>query len=354
MMNVHADALNEGGALYHEFLLRFRKDHKAVYGIVEGKDDPLFYRGLIEQHLPSGWEVELLIAGNKHKVLRAEKDFDWNRFSRSRICFFVDRDLSDFSEAKEKSLANIYVTDSYSIENELANFSTVRRVIQELLSVADVSHGELLLMERSFNDNVRVFSGDMASIMAQIVLWQRTGGKPSLDNILPKDIFEFSNGLIRARAGFEDVSSRINYAAQKVNLAASAPGDLAIATDEFIKKSGPERLIRGKYVAWFVVEQCLHFHSRIQDYCKFYAAPPKVRVTLGQANAMALVANRIRCPESLERFVKSNYGEYILGPRANVEGNSERASREKMKFWRKTSEIASFLSNKWFRSPFSG
>lgn len=314
MMDVHTDALNSGKAVYHEFLIRFRKDHKTVYGIMEGKDDPLFYRGLIEQNLPPGWEVDLLVAGSKTKVLRSESDFDWDRFPRNRICFFVDRDLSDFSKVAAKLTSNLYITEKYSIENELANFGTFKRVIQEILNVTEISHGELLLMSRIFDENLRTFSDNMAAIMAQIILWQRQGGKPSLDNICPKDIFEFENGVMKMKVDFEIFEKRIAYAAKKVSLTPSSQAELAPITEEFIRKSGPERLIRGKYVAWFVVEQCLHLHSTIQNYCKSYTAPPKVRVTLGQANAMTLVANRIRCPDSLDQFVKSNYCEYIAGP----------------------------------------
>jgi hypothetical protein len=351
MLDVHADALDTGGALYHEFLLRFRKDHRVVYGIVEGKDDPLFYRGLIEHYLPSGWEIDLLVAGNKSKVLSAEQDFDWSRFNKSRICFFVDRDLSDFTATDTKSKENVYVTDGYTIENELANFAAIKRVMQEILNVTEISHGELLLMERSFNDNIKVFSGNMTAIMAQIILWQKNGGKPSLDNIVPKDLFEFRNGSLKPKGDFDVVANRVGYAAQKVNIPPSLEAELAIATQDFIILSGPERLIRGKYVAWFVVEQCLHFHSRIQDYCKSYAVPPKVRVTLGQANAIALVANRIRCPKSLEKFIKSTYGYYISGGEKEIKIDEDRETKGIGLVWEKliraTKSVYEKLLGRW-------
>lgn len=349
MMNVHKDALNAGGEVYHEFLLRFRKEHKTVYGIVEGKDDPLFYRGLIEQNLPSGWDVDLLVAGNRSKVLRAEEDFDWNRFPRSRICFFVDRDLSDFSKVEEKVFRNIYVTDKYSIENELANFGTIKRVMHEILNINEISHGELILMGRNFEDNIRIFSNNMTSIMAQIIIWQRQGGKPSLDNICPKDIFEFDNGKIKMKGDFDILENRIGYAAKKVNLVPSSPAELTTTTEEFIRKSGPERLIRGKYITWFVVEQCLHFHNRIQNYCKSYMAPPKVRVTLGQANAMTLVATRIRCPDSLDNFIKSTYCEYTVEPQNMPQDVPDEKDKNEKRLFRRVTNFIYHILEKIFR-----
>ncbi len=69
MLEVHNQALQEVDEAYHEFLLIYRKDAQCVYGFVEGKDDPVFYRHLIEGQLPEEWSVKLIPVGNKQKVL---------------------------------------------------------------------------------------------------------------------------------------------------------------------------------------------------------------------------------------------------------------------------------------------
>ena len=94
MLNLHAEALSSRVASYHEFLSRFSKSKKVVYGFVEGKEDPCFYRGFIEYSIPDDWEVELWPAGNRDQVFRIHRDIDWRRFPKKRVCFFVDRDLS--------------------------------------------------------------------------------------------------------------------------------------------------------------------------------------------------------------------------------------------------------------------
>lgn len=100
-------------------------------------------------------------------------------------------------------------------------------------------------------------------------------------------------------------------------------------------------------MAWFVVEQCLHFHSMVQDYCKAYTAPPKVRVTLGQANAMALVANRIRCPVSLEEFVKANYCLHIQGSEEKGTVSDEFTTEHGL--WRRVLDVTSGAFDRWLR-----
>lgn len=109
MLSIHAQALNSNIACYHEFLLRYSQKAKVVYGFVEGKDDPCFYRGFIDMLLPEDWTVELWPAGNKDAVYRIHADFDWVRFSKKRICFFVDRDLSDLIPELLTQDTNIYI-----------------------------------------------------------------------------------------------------------------------------------------------------------------------------------------------------------------------------------------------------
>lgn len=47
MLKIHEDALGSANNYYHEFLLYYKSDANIVYGIVEGKDDSMFYMGLI-------------------------------------------------------------------------------------------------------------------------------------------------------------------------------------------------------------------------------------------------------------------------------------------------------------------
>jgi len=312
MLDIHLDALNSGGTIYHEFLARYKKiDNKVVYGIVEGKEDPMFYRGLIERHLPHGWEVELIKSGNKETVLKTIDVFDWSRFSHKRICFFVDRDLSSFLNEESQEIDNLYITDFYSIENELANFGTLKRVLEEVLNITQLNIHEAEKLQHQFELNLNLFQSALSSVMAQIVWWRKNGCKPCLGNISPKDFFSFKDGSIRLKSEFEDNLDRVKYAASRVNLAPISEADLAQSEVEFLDKQGPKRFVRGKYVLWFFVECAVQLHSAICKFCESYTAPPKVKLTLGMGNAMTIIAPRLRCPESLSNFLDRNYGQFI-------------------------------------------
>ena len=310
MLEMHAAAV-ANGSVYHEFLLKYRKNEQMVYGVVEGKDDPIFYQGLVEQFLPADWNVQLIRSGNRVNVINTFHSFDWARFSKERICFFIDRDLSLFQAEKDPDSPNIYITEKYSIENEAANFGTVNRLMHDILNICDISASESKVMSARFQENLVKFSDWFAPIMAQIILWKRQGLRPSLDNIVPKDIFRFHEGHIELQSDFLSLDARIKYAARKTGCVSSHLHEIEAALDEFRAKGGCQKFIRGKYILWFVVESTLEFHRKISSFSGAYKDPPKVKLTMGHANAMALVGTRVRCPETLAAFLKRNYISYI-------------------------------------------
>ena len=128
MLEIHAAVLVSSITSYHEFLLYFKKDEKIVYGFVEGKDDPSFYCGLIDSHMPTELEVKLVPSGNKDKVLKVFEEMDCPRYPKKRVCFSVDQDLSDFIEGNRHPGENLYVMDNYSIETEAMNIRTMERI----------------------------------------------------------------------------------------------------------------------------------------------------------------------------------------------------------------------------------
>lgn len=311
MLDLHSAALASNCAVYHEFLLRYNHGGAIVYGLVEGKEDPLFYRGLIEQALPHGWDVALIRSGNKDAVLAAMPEFDWTRFPRKRVCFFVDRDLSEFVGTIPASSDNLYVSDGYSIENDVVNFGTFRRTLEEVLNIAELHPAEMESVQRIFEQNVSTFTNMMSPLMGQIVLWRRLNLRCNLNDLQMKDYFVFTNGKVGLAAAITDSNDLVQHAANKLGLPVSSAADLASAEIEFRAKNGPQKFVRGKYFFWLFVESALQMHRSISVLCPRHTKPPKVKVSLGLGNAMVILGPRLRCPQSLQDFIKSTYLSYI-------------------------------------------
>ena len=296
LLNTHAEAVDSINAVYHEYLLRYKVNESVVYGFVEGRDDPIFYRGLIERFLPSGWEVELIQSGNKEKVLGVLEQFDWSRFEAKRVCFFIDRDLSDFFEDQIKSAGNLYITDSYSIENEVATFGTFRRLLEEVLNITELSPNETDHLKELFQVSLSRFQEAMTPLMAQILIWRRNGAKPCLNDIQPKVFFKFVDGEILLKAEFKAISSRLQRAAAAVSAVPATEEDLAEAEVEFRGRHGVEKYVRGKYILWFFVQFALEIHRSIHKFCVKHPSSPKVRLSLGPAQRDGCDRDKTKMP----------------------------------------------------------
>lgn len=311
MLEIHAAALESSITSYHEFLLYYKKNEKIVYGFVEGKDDPSFYCGLIESHMPNEWEVKLIPSGNKDKVLKVFEEMDWSSYPKKRICFFVDRDLSEFIERIRHSGENLYVTDNYSIENEAMNIRTMKRILVDVFGVIGLKPMEMIQIQNLFESNLRIFSEAMVPVMAQIILWRRAGVKVSLNNIQPKDFFIFKQGRIELGPSFASPGNRVKHAASSVKAPVAVEHEIANAEAEFRAKQGLKKYIRGKYLIWFFVYCAKAIHEAIPSLCTEYRKPPKIHLQLGVENGIMVVAPRVRCPTSLRAFLERNYNAYI-------------------------------------------
>lgn len=310
MLDLHAEAL-EGSAAYHEFLLFYKRAGNVVYGFVEGLQDPSFYRSVIDSILPDGWRVRLFQAGNRDKVVKTCLEIDWGRFDRRRVCFFVDRDLTAFVGGGENLPQNIYVTDQYSIENDVVNHETLSRLLEEVFNIVGLTPDEEHAINRMFDEEYGRFCEAMIAPMSQILIWRKNGNRPCLDNVKLKEWFEFSNGRISIRTGYIEARSRVEYVARRCKCDPSSSELLASAEGEFRGKGGVPRYIRGKYVLWFFVRFALSIYESVQLHCARYMKKPKAHISLGIENAMVILGTRVRAPESLRVFLTKSYMSYI-------------------------------------------
>lgn len=311
MIDIHEAALSSKIASFHEFLSRYSKTAKVVYGFVEGKEDPCFYRGFIELLLPDNWRVELWPSGNKDRVYEIHRSIDWRRFPKSRVCFFVDRDLSDVipeTLAKDK---NIYVTAGYSIENDVVNQTVCHRILTELCGFANANHGDLETVCELFEQELDAFLQSMVPIMAWILAWRRGGKRPNLSDIQMRDLFSFANGRLRSNATPKGKANVHTYLHDQCNVVHDTGIDIASMEAEFWRKKLYRKFTRGKFVFWFLIEFCNAVHRDAATLLKGVSKPPKMHVNLSCINGMAVIGTRSRIPASLRDFLQMTFCAYI-------------------------------------------
>ena len=311
MLDIHKDAIESHLSLFHEFLSHYNKMAKKVYGFVEGREDYSFYRGALEHYLPSDWNVELRHVGNKKKVIQLYSEFDWTRFSRIQIIFFMDRDLSDFLNESLPSEPNIFITEKYSIENDIVNRNTCDRVLSEICKLDNISRNERDNILDLFDKQLDRFQEKMVSIMSWVIYWKRCGYRPCLDNIDMKHLFKFHQGRLLSISKPRGCKSQIEYIHNQCRIDCKPAKGIRRITDEFRKSKGDKRFIRGKYLLWFLVEYISSIHSNADSFSKKLASPPKMNLSLSHSNAIVVIAPRSRIPNSLAKFIQTTCLKYV-------------------------------------------
>lgn len=311
MLEVHAAALSQIDEAYHEFLLRYDASKKSVYGFVEGKEDPSYYRSLVERFIPEDWSIEFMVSGNRRKVLDTESAFDWSRFSRQQIAFFVDRDLVHFLNPVISYSENVYVTDGYSIENTIVTREVFVRLLEEVHNVLDWTPQERDQLLGHFDQQLSAFQELLVPVMAQIAIWRHEGVRANLNNLDLSSIVRIVDGQTTSNAGREDADQKVARLCQCVGAEASSVEKRSVMEAEFRASEGPSTLTRGKYLVWFLSAIANDCHQRINQFVRAYQSPPRPKLTLGVNNVMVVAAPRARCPYSLRTFIEQTFSSYI-------------------------------------------
>ncbi len=226
------------------------------------------------------------------------------------MLFFIDRDLSAFLNERLPKARNLYVTDKYSIENDMVSRDTCDRMLTEVCNLSSLAKKDKDQILDLFDTQLGAFQGRMTPIMAHIILWRRSGKKPSLDNIRMRHLYGFKSGKLVPRPSPKGFSDHIEYIYNQCKLDRSFR-DVADVEKEFGEAEGPTKFVRGKYELWFLIEFVLSICRDIGSLGVSISAPPRMSVSLGMHNALLLVGPRARVPKSLKVFLETTCFAYI-------------------------------------------
>lgn len=327
MLGVHEAALQQTPSAYHEFLSIYKEHECVVYGFVEGKECLSFYQGFVDRHIKDEWRLELLPAGSRELALQIHQLFDWTRFSLERVCFFLDTDLSKLIPDTLPICGNIYYTDGYSIENDIVSAYTCRRILCEVYGLSSVPHSEIDAIVSLFLSQLDVFQKEMICVMSCILAWKRSGKKPNLKNIHMQRIFSFHRGKLSRCPELLPRRDLEGYLESCCGVSPSSTYKYSSLDAEFLRDENYKAFTRGKFVLWFLIEFCKSVLEGAEFLFNSISAPPKIHVTLSQANGVVYAAPRARAPRSLDEFVQKTYVKYITARAAKRGGPIESKDR---------------------------
>ncbi|WP_347491231.1 DUF4435 domain-containing protein [Desulfoscipio sp. XC116] len=309
MLEIQRSALEEVIVPYHTFLMSQSKSKKRLYGFVEGKDDPSYYQGrIISQIRNDEWEVILIEAGhpkgNKNRVLRLLNIIDWNRFSPKQTTFFVDRDLSDFLDDLPQN-DNLYITDEYSIENNIVTVHTLKRALIELFNIHLVDY-EFDIVVKFFEQGIQKIAYVAEIITCYYLFLRKKGLTPSLGDI---DISE----IIRVNKCIVDVKSLEAIKRYIKTKWCYDYDELCIKEiqEDFSEKNKGYKYVRGKYLMWYFIKFINSFCCTCNEIIPSMDKPITGYRELSEKYAIQDLGPRSKTPCSLNEFIERTYMYYI-------------------------------------------
>lgn len=286
-------------------LARFYTDFKAntpnvCYGFVEGDDDPSYYRTVIKNRLPKGCYIILYPSNGKENVKYIYEEISKRGYPNNRITYYIDRDLSSvITDPNLISGSQIYITDKYSIENDILSEDTFINVAQDLIGFSSLTFDELESLKRCYISAKENYENIMIPIMANIIHWKKCNCKPAnYNNFKIKDIITVKDGIVTFKTNIDDVI-KILYRQSQVDFSYYQEHEIRIIMNYIIDTNMSSKILRGKYLAAFFVKFC---NSLYDDYKNLGFSKNKGR-KISDSDIMDSVAPRCIPPESLVNFV---------------------------------------------------
>ena len=293
-----------------QFLSDYKNDVKICYGFVEGKDDPSYYRRVINNKISSDCRVVLYPLGGKEIVKAMYDEIHKRDLPNNRIVYFMDRDLSSVIEDGNIIMDSyVYITDNYSIENDILNSDTLEFVMQDLLGFCNTPMGDIEKVKKLYDKQLLDFETKMLPIMANIIVWKRKEIKPAnYSQLKINKLFRLKDGFL-SQIGTDDEIIKKLYKDSQADYSKYSKTEADNVMREIQKKSLVHQIVRGKYLADFFIMFC---NSVYNEYANLgISAPTNKGRELGPRDIMETIALRARVPQSLKQFIERTIVNYF-------------------------------------------
>lgn len=291
-------------AEWNVFIIEYAPDRKRVFVFHEGRDDPAFYRTHVEANLPKEYELRFVRSGNKAQVLARVEEFKSRFAANPRVLFFVDKDHDDLIQRAMPTYQWLYVTDSYSIESFLCSPEIVRRWLVDVGGMFDMDTRCKRIADR-YEAARAVYVGLMLPVMAWVLAARKLGYKLNLNNV---DVGQFVALDADLQPQLTQDGVTVFEYLEKVTGGsapnAPIPAHLVTEAENVLGAVQPNRWLRGKQDAWFLVR----YIESVSEELRNAGSPLKVRISLNTGNVIHALGPRAPVPSCLATFLAAVSG----------------------------------------------
>lgn len=293
-MDVEVDCVE---AIYQSYITKRKNSH--VNCFFEGKDDYKYYGVRIKLYIDT-MSNNTYVCGNKNKVLKVH---DMIISQASTIegevrLFFIDRDF----DKDIKFQPDIYVTDSYAIENFYYTDTAIREMLESELNISGYSIEDEQDLDKALKYYVekrKEFIDQMITVNAWYSLQKNkadgdVGSYPNLCQL--KDYTQV--------IGIEDIDA----------LKSKTPDYIEVTREELHKEiewllENPVYRLRGKYFEQylFTVINYLIQDSNKKNNREIFSKRRRVGFTLGKDSVITILSPYAETPKSLKEYLKERF-----------------------------------------------
>ncbi len=289
-------------AVLQKFLVQYNPHSNRIHAFVEGTPDLAFYRNYLERYVAND-NLEMYSCEGKGNVYDTYENIVRRFPGCLHVLFFVDKDLDDITGRAWPIDPRIYVTDAYSVENYLVNKDVIDRFVADFVKVKRVEF-DFKAICGDFEEMTYQFQRLVLPLMSWILIMRRAGARPNLNGIDLDKMFVFTGSGPKKRRFRNRVDYLVNVTGVEEN---TQSWRQLLQTCDELSHIEPQRYIRGKFYAWFVLEFIRRLIAEIDNLARKLGGAVSVSAQLHESNCIQILVRGVAIPSSLKAFLNFHF-----------------------------------------------
>lgn len=306
MLEKHKAARQKINVYIHNIRTEYKGEDNKIFIVCEGRED-LGYYGQVIKRKYSNIKIRKQYVGGREAVLKTYNAFDWSRYKKNRILFFIDCDFSYWKGEKQFIDTNVYITEQYSFENDAVNEEMFLEILEDCYGFANAQEAELEEIKRTYSKLWEKFYENSMYIMASVfvsnyVNRERYAKKISINKMIK---IEDENIWVKSIKG-QPVKE---YLYENLQLTKEHESAILKIKKQF-EDDRQHYFVRGKWALGFMVKTLEYIMNNAEYYApSLYQnsqSKPNRACQLTNNGTMILIAPRMKPVRSLEKFLEAN------------------------------------------------
>jgi hypothetical protein len=287
-------------ATLHQFKILYNPKGEEYHFFFEGEEDSLFFMPESRQYINSN-QTNIYDCGGKKNVVEVRDSIKSDGYDIDKCLFFIDRDFDDFLGTQATVDTHTYITDGYSIENDISTLEGVKIILMDILRIsrADPCFQKI---ENDLENGFQLFYNEIRPLIAWILAAKNLGCAPNLRNTAGlKNIVTISSAKPKiTKTGFSEFKKKVVVNGRLPSMQET------LKWRRQLEIKSAKLWVRGKYEIWFFQTALLSSINEANLQRKAVGGRAiRIPSSLRDGNIFEILGGRLSSPLSLKTFLQS-------------------------------------------------